>query len=121
MKKTINECGTDFFNNSSVISFKSSHDGDTGIVKSHLNIGGNDKKNNLAVAIANIKVHEEDIVSAIRKDSSPNLSFDRQQKLYAILNSALKEKVDLLVMPEVSIPVSWLPFMISLQEDIKLV
>ncbi|PKH59831.1 hypothetical protein CXF94_19460 [Halomonas sp. Choline-3u-9] len=113
MKKTINECGTDFFNNSSVISFKSSHDGDTGIVKSHLNIGGNDKKNNLAVAIANIKVHEEDIVSAIRKDSSPNLSFDRQQKLYAILNSALKEKVDLLVMPEVSIPVSWLPFMIS--------
>ena len=41
------------------------------------------------------------------------LSFDRQKIIYQILNAAVKEKVDLLVLPEVSIPVSWLPFMAS--------
>ncbi|KDN11543.1 hypothetical protein BGI40_03945 [Snodgrassella communis] len=30
-----------------------------------------------------------------------------------MLNSAIKEKADIFVLPEVSIPVSWLPFMVT--------
>ncbi len=63
------------------------------------------------IALANIKVEESDIEKAIRKDRKPNMSFERQKNLYEILNCAAKEKVDMLIMPELSIPVSWLPFM----------
>lgn len=71
------------------------------------------KNNTLSLAIANLKVSEADINSAIRKDQRPNLSFQRQEELYFMLNSAIKEKADIFVLPEVSIPVSWLPFMVT--------
>ncbi|MDI3451683.1 hypothetical protein QLG01_00545 [Acinetobacter sp. V89_4] len=85
----------------------------TNIIKSKLKVDGYDKKEILTLAIANLKISENDIASAIRKDCKPNLSFDRQQKLFDILNSALREHADLLIMPEVAIPVSWLPFMVA--------
>lgn len=62
------------------------------------------------IALANIKVEKSDIEKAIRKDKKPNLGFKRQKDLYEILNYAVKKKADILVMPELSIPVSWLPF-----------
>lgn len=62
------------------------------------------------IALANIKIKEADIAGAIRKDKKPNLSFERQKYVYEILNMAAREKADILVMPELSIPVSWLPF-----------
>lgn len=71
------------------------------------------KDNTLILVIANLKVNEADINSAIRKDQKNNITFQRQEELYFILNSALKEKADLLVLPEVAIPVSWLPFMVA--------
>lgn len=74
-----------------------------------------DKKNkdNLKLAVANINVHDGDIERAINQSKSPNLSYERQMQIYDILNSAVREKVDLLVLPELSIPVSWLPFIVS--------
>ncbi|MDT0852428.1 hypothetical protein RBJ38_10175 [Escherichia coli] len=45
------------------------------------------------------------------KNQSPNLSYERQRNLYRILNSATEENVQILLLPELSIPVSWLPFM----------
>lgn len=84
------------------------------ISKCSLKIKENYNKNNtLALAVANLKVSEVDINSAIRKDQRPNLSFQRQEELYFMLNSAIKEKADIFVLPEVSIPVSWLPFMVT--------
>jgi len=76
-------------------------------------IGTLESRNKLRLAIANLVVNEEDIETALRKDKKPNVSFERQKNLYQILNSAIKEKADILVMPEVSVPVSWLPFMIA--------
>ena len=73
----------------------------------------NNQRDKIRLAIANMEIDYDDICSAIRKDKGPNLSFKRQEKLYFLLNSALKEKADIFIMPEVSIPVSWLPFMIS--------
>ncbi|WP_455024356.1 reverse transcriptase domain-containing protein [Neisseria elongata] len=74
---------------------------------------GFQKNNQFKLAIANLIVHSKDIMHALRGDEKPNLSFERQKIIYQILNAAVKEKADLLVLPEVSIPVSWLPFMAS--------
>jgi hypothetical protein len=93
--------------------FKSADKNSDGIIKSELNVGGEEAKGEITLAVANLEVSETDIALAVRKDRKPNISFSRQEKLYSILNSALKEKADLLVMPEVAIPVSWLPFMVS--------
>ncbi|KAE8545767.1 reverse transcriptase domain-containing protein [Marinobacter nauticus] len=85
----------------------------SGITKSHLSIGDKEPTDQITLAIANLQVDERDISYAVRKDRQPNLSFNRQENIYNILNAALYEKSDLLVMPEVAIPVSWLPFMVS--------
>lgn len=67
----------------------------------------------IRIALANIKIKKSDIEHAIRKDKKPNISFERQKVLYEIMNSAIREKADVLVMPELSTPVSWLPFMVA--------
>lgn len=113
MDNTINQYRKRFFGQDFSVSFSSSEPDDAGIIKSSLDITGSDSKDQISLAIANLKVDEEDIGSAVRKDCKPNLSFERQEKLYRILNAALYEKADLLVMPEVAIPVSWLPFMVA--------
>ncbi|ENM2493289.1 RNA-directed DNA polymerase [Serratia marcescens] len=67
--------------------------------------------NVIKIALANMRVESHDIESACRKDQSPNLSYERQRNLYRVLNSATEENVQILLLPELSIPVSWLPFM----------
>ncbi len=67
----------------------------------------------MRIALANIKIEESDIKKAVRKDKKPNTGFGRQKDLYKILNQTIEEKADILVMPELSIPVSWLPFMVD--------
>ncbi|ELY4108683.1 reverse transcriptase [Cronobacter turicensis] len=78
-----------------------------------IKIDVDDTKHNdtVKIALANMKVEYKDIESACRKDQLPNLSYERQKNLYRILNSATDEKVQILLLPELSIPVSWLPFM----------
>jgi len=83
------------------------------IFKSKYSIGKLEDKNKLRLAIANLVVKEKDIEAALRKDKKANVSFERQENLYQILNTAIKEKADILVIPEVSVPVSWLPFMVA--------
>jgi predicted amidohydrolase len=65
------------------------------------------------VAIANMRIPLDDIERAFKKNKKPNESYGRQANLYNILNAAESNNVQLLVLPEVSIPVSWLPFMVS--------
>lgn len=83
------------------------------VIVSNYKIGNHEEKNLLRLGIANLVVNAKDIEYALRKDKSPNIGFDRQDSLYQILNAAVKNKTDILVLPEVSIPVSWLPFMVS--------
>lgn len=102
-----------FLNQALPVVHNSSTVDENNIIKSSLRINDGEVKSEITLAIANLKINENDISFAIRKDTSPNLTFERQEKLYNILNNSLKEKSDLLVMPEVAIPVSWLPFMVS--------
>ncbi|AWT49049.1 hypothetical protein DLE54_05570 [Psychrobacter sp. YP14] len=95
------------------IEFTSAVNEESKIVKSHLEVEGNESKQKLILAIANIKLNAANIQDAIRKDRGPNISFERQETLYRVLNSAISENADMVVLPEVAIPVSWLPFMIT--------
>ncbi len=70
--------------------------------------------NQCVVGIANMKVKEADIEAAYTPHKKPNLSITRQADLYELLNSAIRgKKCDILALPEVSIPVRWLPLMVS--------
>lgn len=113
LAETIETYNTRFFGREFPVEFESDEAGISGIVKSSLKVSSKDAKSQINLAIANLRVNEEDISSAVRRDRQPNLSFDRQENLYNILNSAVREKADLLVMPEVAIPISWLPFMVA--------
>ncbi|WP_420229334.1 hypothetical protein ACOBWA_10735 [Psychrobacter sp. ER1] len=113
LENVLNEYRAKFKQNNSFINFTNNCNEESKIVKSHLEVKGNQPKDKLTLAIANIKLDNSNIEDAVRKDHEPNLSFERQEKLYSILNSAIYEKADLVVIPEVAIPVSWLPFMIT--------
>lgn len=75
----------------------------------HLKIGQNLNKKELKIALANFVVNEADIENSIRTDVPNNLSRNRLNNLNSMLNSAVKDDIELLVFPEVSIPVAWLP------------
>jgi hypothetical protein len=72
-------------------------------------IDRNIKENNLKlkIGIVSIKTSLKDIETSYT--AKPNLSYERLQGIFDILNRAIesKHKVDLLVFPEVSIPYAW--------------
>jgi len=69
--------------------------------------------NTLKIGIANIKVKEKYIESSYKPRKTPDLSLKRQMELFQILNFAKNEECDLLVLPELSVPPRWLPFMVN--------
>ena len=76
--------------------------------------GTSDKKKKLLVGIANIHVNEKDIEASYHPNKQPNLLLERQSNIFNIINEAIrKPKCDLIVLPEVSIPYAWLPFMVD--------
>lgn len=91
---------------------KQTDNADSKLMTRHLKIGANQNKKELKIGLANFVVNESDIVAAIRTDVPNNLSRERLNKLNGMLNSAVKDDIELLVFPEVSIPVAWLPDMV---------
>ena len=68
---------------------------------------------NILIGIANMKVAETSIKASYQPTKKPDLTFKRQANLFELINEALKEpECDLVVFPEVSVPYSWLPFMV---------
>ena len=59
------------------------------------------------IALANIVVQKENIENSIFE--KPNTSRQRRKEFISILNSSEREKADVLILPEVSVPYSWLP------------
>lgn len=91
----------------------SMHNGDS---DSDFIIDGNpigEPKDKLVVGIANMPVDEKDITAGFDPGKTPNTTWDRQVRLFQLLNLAEKEHCDLAVLPEVSVPFSWLPFMVG--------
>lgn len=64
------------------------------------------RRKKLRIAIANIKV-DQYVITKMAK-GKPDLSPQRKNDLFSIINAAIKEKVELLVLPELSVPFQWL-------------
>lgn len=59
-------------------------------------------KGSIKVALSNIKIDKDDIKCAIK--GSPNIDVKKRQRHYHLINLAIQEQVDCLVLPEISIP-----------------
>jgi hypothetical protein len=72
------------------------------------------KKSSLCIGVVNNEVLEEHLDSSMNPQKTPELSVKRQTDLFKLINEAIRQpKCDLIVFPELSIPVSWLPFMVN--------
>ena len=70
---------------------------------------GTEKQGKLKIAIANIELKFNNFENLVK--GRPNRSYERYKSLSHIINSAIFEKADMLVLPEAGIPIEWLPTM----------
>lgn len=74
----------------------------------------NQKKKQFRLGIVNMKVNAEDIEASYNPRKAPNNTYKRQLTLFNLINQGIKEpSCDLIIFPEVSIPFSWIPFMVN--------
>jgi len=78
-----------------------------------INLPDSSKLGEIGVGIANMRIDESDIYVNLMNGQTPNVSLERWSKLKNILESARNNNCDLLVLPEVSVPILWLPYIIS--------
>lgn len=79
-----------------------------GNLQQHLFIKvGDERFTNVNVAISSLKMADDNFRLAHMK--RPNRSYGRYQKIAFLVNTALKEGANLLVMPEACTPLEWLP------------
>lgn len=62
--------------------------------------------NKFRVAIANMKT-DTNLIKKIAI-GKPNLTLKRRAELFSIINSAIKNKADMLILPELSVPYQWI-------------
>ncbi len=65
-----------------------------------------EKKDKLKIGIINMKINDKDLEGSFKK--VPNIKSKRLEKISGLLNTAVKNGAELIVFPEVSIPVEWL-------------
>lgn len=63
------------------------------------------------VGIVNWKIEETDLMKSIC--GNPNKSNKRREKLFEVLNYSSRKHVEMLVFPETSIPMEWMPLMVE--------
>ncbi len=71
----------------------------------------NNKSKKIKIAIANMKVDEQNIKSSYI--ANPNINIEREYELWKLLNQVEQEKPDLLILPEVSVPHQWLAKLVT--------
>lgn len=112
------ECANDVHKNEQIyvwVNYRHKELGDTsceirhiGNLRQHLFIKvGDEKFTSVNVAISSLKMSDDNFRLAHMK--RPNRSYDRYQKIAFLVNTALKESANLLVMPEACTPLEWLP------------
>lgn len=67
---------------------------------------GKSKKTQLRVAIANVRLHHINFERIVK--DCPDRSYSRYKELTQIVNKAIDQKVDMLIMPEAYVPFEWL-------------
>ncbi|MBL8020708.1 MAG: hypothetical protein JNM27_13640 [Leptospirales bacterium] len=68
------------------------------------------KKRTIKLAIANMQTYKHNVQSSFK--GTPNKSAKRRRELFALLNDTirLRQKPDLLILPELAIPFDWMPW-----------
>ncbi len=67
---------------------------------------GDGNKSRLKVAIANVKLDSKNFQSLVK--GMPNRSYTRYRALSSLVNQAIDQKADMLIMPEAFVPYEWL-------------
>ncbi|EKS4346090.1 hypothetical protein QB607_004152 [Clostridium botulinum] len=75
-------------------------------VINYLECGKKEKKDSLKIGIVNMKVYDEDLLNSFKK--TPNIGSRRLEKISKLLNIAVKTGAEVIVFPEVSVPIEWL-------------
>jgi hypothetical protein len=70
---------------------------------------GHKKSDTMRIAVANINIPEAYIENAIM--GKPIRSFDRYLKLSNVINSCIVQKADIVVLPEMCVPLEWVPLL----------
>lgn len=70
---------------------------------------GNGKKEEIKIAVANARLFERDFERVL--NGLPVRTYERYHCLTTIIKTAIKNKVDLLVLPENYLPIEWLPIL----------
>lgn len=68
---------------------------------------GLDNKKEVRVAIANVPLDEKSLINVLR--GWPDRSYKRYNRLSKVVNQAIKEKADMLILPEAYVPMEWIP------------
>ena len=70
---------------------------------------GDENKEKLHIALANVPLKTETLIAVL--DRRPDRSYHRYQTVSKLVNQALDESADMLVMPEAFLPYEWLPIL----------
>jgi len=73
------------------------------------------KKEKLKIALANLKVNLNDDINSL--SNKPNLDLNKLDIIHKILNLARRSYVDMVVFPEISIPLYWLNDLITFSKN----
>ena len=98
-----------------ILCFDRNQQDDVKTVK-HYIVSPRDLKNEtstLKIAITNIKLNHDDIKRNLTTNRMPNITVERKAELHKILNQAEHHAVDLIMLPECSVPYIWLPHMVK--------
>lgn len=75
-------------------------------VKSYVISVGNEKKDKLRLAIANVRLNHDNFERLVK--DSPNRNYNRYKNISKIINAAIDEHADMIIMPEAFVPFEWL-------------
>lgn len=68
---------------------------------------GMERKSSIKIAVANAILFETDFENVLK--DSPNRSYERYHTIMKVVNDAISNNVDILVMPESFLPFEWIP------------
>lgn len=70
---------------------------------------GDSKRSRLRLAVANVRLDYNNFKKVV--EGTPNRSYNRYRELSFVVNQAIDQNADMLVMPEAYIPFEWLPIL----------
>lgn len=70
---------------------------------------GKEKKSRLRLAVANVRLNYFNFKNVV--EGTPNRSYKRYHELSMVVNQALDQHADMLIMPEAYVPFEWLPIL----------